>query len=129
MRTAKGFAAMSVLAIGLAGLAMPATAADPDAPARVADSEQDGYVDKARREMAEWKRKVAAFGRDVKREGREMKKEAAEKLAGAWDEVDENWQELKRAGRKAGDESWDRAKDAYEASKRKLQETWNDVAS
>lgn len=130
MRTASSFAAMTVLAAGLAGFAMPATAADPGAPAQVAaGDEQDGYVDKAQREMAEWKRKVAGFGRDVKREGSEMKKGASEKLSKAWDEVEENWQELKQASKTAGDKSWDKAKEAYEASKKKLQETWNDIES
>jgi hypothetical protein len=130
MKTATRFAVMAAVAAGLTAVAMPVIAAESAAPAQLAaGNEQDTYIDKAQREMAEWKRKVAGFGRDVKREGSEMKKDASEKLSRAWDEVEENWQELKQASKTAGDKSWDKAKEAYEASKKKLQETWNDIES
>ncbi|MPY70695.1 MAG: hypothetical protein GEU92_11465 [Alphaproteobacteria bacterium] len=130
MKTVAKFAVMTVVAAGLAAAAMPVIAADSAVAVQLAaGSEQDGYIDKAQREMAEWKRKVAGFGRDVKREGSEMKKDASEKLSKAWDEVEENWQELKQAGKTAGDKSWEKAREAYETSRKKLQETWNDIES
>jgi hypothetical protein len=82
MKTLNRIAATTAIATGLMGLALTGQAADrvsPDTTARqmptmqlAANEDNDGYVEKTKREMTEWKNKVVEFGKDAKKKGKEV---------------------------------------------------------
>ena len=86
---------------------------------------RDTYIRQNEGTFEEWGKKVDNFNAKAAERGSEAKKVAQRELDNAWAETKAGWSKLKNASR----DGWEDAKNAFEASKKKLDRAWTDAQS
>lgn len=104
----------SLLCTGPA-LAMPNASASG-----ASTSEHSAYLEKVKRDMAEWGRKLDALGTNAATKGQEGSSAAKRELELAWGKTKAASQKLSHA---TGD-GWDSAKASFETASRRLADAW-----
>jgi len=86
---------------------------------------RDAYIRQNEGTFEEWGKKVDNFNAKAAQRGSEARKAAQRELDNAWAETKAGWSKLKDASR----DGWEDAKNAFEASKQKLDRAWTDAQS
>lgn len=86
---------------------------------------RDAYIRQNEGTFEEWGKKVDNFNAKAAQRGSEAKKATQRELDNAWAETKAGWAKLKNASR----DGWEDAKNAFEASKKKLDRAWSDAQS